>query len=287
MRRTNQHSKKMTMRSKLFKFFFDQKPYVYGLTYFLLIPIFAVFYASIPSDFYHSTAKFEHSSIEKKAKELCDELVVQIRENYKKNHREDTRDSIDDLFDIERIYLNRLIYENNNWFTDLTYRNKPKSTSNIVNQAKDYYSGGVYELSFSGIGNFMFDENGEEGMVFREIKIVDDFNALEGNLNTYHERFKRIFSSKEFSFPVLVIDVYLNNKLNEFYNTLNGQHSSFTENYWRMLYFSSVTVTTLGYGDIVPMTTKARILISIEAILGVLLIGLFLNSLSKRKTINK
>jgi Ion channel len=35
----------------------------------------------------------------------------------------------------------------------------------------------------------------------------------------------------------------------------------------------------LGFGDITPLTTLARILVTIEAILGVILIGLFLSAL--------
>jgi voltage-gated potassium channel Kch len=52
----------------------------------------------------------------------------------------------------------------------------------------------------------------------------------------------------------------------------------------RMLYFSAVTITTLGYGDIVPLTTRARTWVTLEIILGPVLFGLFLNSLiSERK----
>ena len=48
----------------------------------------------------------------------------------------------------------------------------------------------------------------------------------------------------------------------------------------RMLYLSAVTITTLGYGDIVPLTTRARLLVTAEAVLGIIVIGLFLNSLA-------
>jgi voltage-gated potassium channel Kch len=50
-----------------------------------------------------------------------------------------------------------------------------------------------------------------------------------------------------------------------------------------MLYFSAVTATTLGFGDIVPVTTYARILVTIEAVAEVSLIGLFLNSIAGAK----
>lgn len=45
------------------------------------------------------------------------------------------------------------------------------------------------------------------------------------------------------------------------------------------IYFSVITITTLGYGDISPVTETARILSAVEALSGIVLIGLFLNSL--------
>ncbi|MEM6587778.1 MAG: potassium channel family protein [Pseudomonadota bacterium] len=45
------------------------------------------------------------------------------------------------------------------------------------------------------------------------------------------------------------------------------------------IYLSVVTVTTLGYGDIVPKSSLAKLLTSFQAISGVVLVGLFLNSL--------
>lgn len=46
------------------------------------------------------------------------------------------------------------------------------------------------------------------------------------------------------------------------------------------LYFSVITITTLGYGDITPIGHISQILTASESILGITLIGLFLNSLS-------
>lgn len=48
------------------------------------------------------------------------------------------------------------------------------------------------------------------------------------------------------------------------------------------IYFSVVTITTLGYGDILPITNAAMIFTAIESLLGILLIGLFLNSLAHK-----
>lgn len=47
------------------------------------------------------------------------------------------------------------------------------------------------------------------------------------------------------------------------------------------LYFSIVTITTLGFGDIVPSCPTGKVLVCIEAILGAVFIGLFLNAISE------
>ncbi len=54
------------------------------------------------------------------------------------------------------------------------------------------------------------------------------------------------------------------------------------ENDWSMLksfYFSVVTITTLGYGEITPKSNVGMILTSSEAFMGIVIIGWFLNSL--------
>jgi Ion channel/Short C-terminal domain len=54
----------------------------------------------------------------------------------------------------------------------------------------------------------------------------------------------------------------------------------------RMFYFNAVSATTLGFGDIVPVTTESRLLVTSEALLGVVIVGLFLNSLARRSSGN-
>jgi hypothetical protein len=50
----------------------------------------------------------------------------------------------------------------------------------------------------------------------------------------------------------------------------------------RMTYFSVVTIATLGYGDIVPITTRARIVVGLEVLLGTLLYSLFIGAVGTR-----
>lgn len=63
---------------------------------------------------------------------------------------------------------------------------------------------------------------------------------------------------------------------------LNGDSSSVSGSFGRMLYFSSIVITTVGFGDIVPLTPLARFLAAAEAICGVICAGLFLNAIAWR-----
>lgn len=47
------------------------------------------------------------------------------------------------------------------------------------------------------------------------------------------------------------------------------------------LYFSVVTLSTLGYGEITPISAWSKLAVSIQTLLGLLTIGLFLNSLAE------
>lgn len=53
---------------------------------------------------------------------------------------------------------------------------------------------------------------------------------------------------------------------------------------FRCLYFSTVTITTLGYGDLSPATISAQVLVMAETILGMVIIGFFLNSVAFLKS---
>ncbi len=64
-------------------------------------------------------------------------------------------------------------------------------------------------------------------------------------------------------------------------NTLKG----FKEYSWvDAYYFSTVTVTTLGFGDIYPIEPIGKFLVSIQVVFGVMTFGLFLNAVSREHT---
>lgn len=67
-------------------------------------------------------------------------------------------------------------------------------------------------------------------------------------------------------------------------NSFDTQHLQF--NFLTMFYYSVVTFTTLGFGDIIPKTTTAAMCVTIEVILGYVMLGglitIFASKLSRR-----
>jgi|GEM_PF-4362280 len=61
--------------------------------------------------------------------------------------------------------------------------------------------------------------------------------------------------------------------------SLSGQ-SNERLSFFQGIYFSVVTITTLGYGDILPTNDAARITVSLESLFGIVLIGFFLNAVA-------
>lgn len=66
-----------------------------------------------------------------------------------------------------------------------------------------------------------------------------------------------------------------------------GDPSMLSGFFLRMLYFSAITITTVGYGDIIPLTAIARMLVAVEAVMGWTLAGLFLNGIAQRAQLPK
>jgi hypothetical protein len=104
-----------------------------------------------------------------------------------------------------------------------------------------------------------------------------------GNLT--NAAFEQIFRPIEETFvhaPLIELSDTEEQRLTNFFDGLSGNATSISGSYFRMFYFSAIVQTTVGFGDIVPMTTVARAVVTAQAILGVVIIGLFLNAIAFR-----
>lgn len=65
------------------------------------------------------------------------------------------------------------------------------------------------------------------------------------------------------------------------------EYSQLEDNIITNLYYSAVTITTLGFGDVTPLNETAAVLVGAEAVLGVVIAGMFINQVAHRKQIEE
>ena len=68
-------------------------------------------------------------------------------------------------------------------------------------------------------------------------------------------------------------------KIQSFLMPNGGSPQEIPATFGRMIYLSITTITTLGYGDIVPLTDRSQFFTGIEATVGVILLGLLISSM--------
>ena len=268
----------------------------YALIYLLCIPSFAFIYYELPGHFYHSTLSSERSLTTEYEDIRRDLSVLMSKQREKVNPSPDNHiwpPVIEGRPHYWAAYVNRI--ENLSIEDD--------SISFILRG--NYYAAGVEGKKYND--------------AFYEKQDIRDFSiparlSLWGRIREYNgeaygsesltldlpSEIQHLFPDRESQltfiaalFPEVVfqkpdfglrVPEKLLNRIRTYSDVKQGTDSTSSGRFVRMLYLSASTITTLGFGDIVPMTTPSRILVSVEAILGIVLIGLFLNALSFERT---
>lgn len=262
----------------------------YGVFYLLLIPAFALVYYKLPLHFYHSTLQHEASltsNFEQIRKDLSDMSIERFQimrgDPESSSHADalanDWRVSFERFDNLEiddkevSFYLYVFAMK-----VDTSVRHKlpfVAATSFPLKVRFDVGEPPTYESTKphpSETKNWKVDFLTER----REFKDLQLQIAVKQALFP-DGRFDGNYMGMEMRNSLMrqIRNYAIGNK---------GYGSAIDGNFVRMFYLSSATITTLGYGDIVPITTTARVLVAVEAILGIVVIGLFLNSLSFERT---
>jgi hypothetical protein len=96
------------------------------------------------------------------------------------------------------------------------------------------------------------------------------------------------FTNKDNQFASLDYSKYfLSNSNNYFDNAIDIIYKYETQSYLKypfvdFLYFSAVTITTLGYGDILPNSSMVRVLVMMETIIGAIIMAISISFLYDR-----
>lgn len=242
------------------KFLFSN-PIALGIAYISSIFLFAAFYSSLDRAFVQSTYKHEKGTVGFRnaiAEQMVESHVLACPR-------------VRDIFNDE-IYIFVQCFDGNQ-DTIYFYFTSSDFQENHVILRYSYWSETPPfkgDLAAQHAGNIE-EITGVAGLL--QLSGGDGFGGYSTSTPTTRTPINRA------QFEIFLEDSEIYNLMNSFRDEVNGIISAESGNYFRMLYFSAVTATTLGYGDIVPITQVARNAITLQSILGLCLIGFFLNSI--------
>jgi hypothetical protein len=285
-----------------------RKPTLYAMVYLLLIPTFAFIYWSLGDEFYHSTVKYEQLIRQEKPR-LVESLRDSIVTSYRRVHDDswETKDGwrlLVDHVNVSGLVVDQglykldlqMVFENkkaNSFYWSLLRATFSPSPLFPQKDAKKYLFALCAENNPSStptptptparipsvrtVTSLIRDQT---PMPLDQIFPFDP-EAIGGGL---FGQTQCPFCDEPCGF--LVTSRELMDRLIAYSNTMEGFPSRASGSFDRMLYLSAMTITTVGYGDIVPITRQARMLLALEAILGIVVIGLFLNALAHEMKIS-
>ncbi|MFY9573149.1 MAG: potassium channel family protein [Blastocatellia bacterium] len=254
----------------------------YAIAYFGLIPLFAFFYWLLPGEFYHANVAREPAVLEDQkriGKQLEQEIVLALNARYDNNTA-----TVDDWSVNSNSFSVRSLTttgEDVSFLLDLKLTSPKQPPKYSIALTVTMPVKGVAGIASVGdlemplfkpvtvsIPDFPLRSDEQWGLRLVRVLFPAEDQALPGN--------ELISSGKTH----LRISRSLDRQIQSLAKGIKGDPSELSGHWSRMLYLSAVTITTLGYGDIAPLTDRTRALITAEAIAGIALIGLFLNRIA-------
>jgi hypothetical protein len=273
----------------------------YAVTYFGLIPIFGFVYCLLPGQFYHANVAHEPMVGEDET-HIGDLLKQEIIRNFKAHYGADKMTFGDWTIDTNSFAVRSLKAS----VQDVAFRlhlditNSEQSEVSIAPMITFAVSGGAETVAASEL------KDKDKIRRFKKAKIDIPYTPFTNSDKQWGLNFAKALFPEEN--PTMTEDgeqdssesiydsslhIYLplsyslDRKIFNLAKGMNGDPSELSGHWLRMMYLSAVTITTLGYGDISPLTPLARGLICLEAVMGIIIIGLFLNALTKERTQKK
>lgn len=233
--------------------------------YVLAIPVFGYgYYQFLPNDFYHATAKYEASlGIEASGlvRALTDDFQQQLRHLYGGNTVR-----VDDLtFNVEHAQFTAVKGTSDEWSVAAVAWIKGRQGASAGED--QFFVPLTLPFTWAPVS-----ANFADGF---------DHEIVIDSLSTDGRSLLPLFKCQQSVGwnGCLRVSQATHRAIVGFRDALRGFPERTRGHFLRMVYFSAVTISTLGYGDIVPLTWRSRLAVTFEAFLGPLLAGLFLNSL--------
>jgi hypothetical protein len=258
----------MQRRSRLFAFL-----------YLGLIPAYAAIYTNLPFHFYHTTILHEHSiqsDAARLAMDLQDAIIANFRAHY--HAATVTRDSA--TVDVSSVRVLGVSAREGQlyFYIDFT-ETKSVPTWRSSSGASRVYLAHKIDSHPHDDGTQMFMLRSDDRKSLNRTLGLDDicpfrFDYTGGGF----------VANTDLPLGFVVLPLTVQERITAFLAASAGFPAAVSGSFSRMLYFSAITITTVGYGDILPITPLARALVASEAVIGIVLIGLFLNALAIEST---
>jgi len=257
-----------------------KESHIWAISYLSLIPICAFAYYLLPRldssqfHFYHASAQYE-KALYNDANNVIEELQSQITENFQKYYSKETTSVNGWNISIENLKVRGIKIKDED---KVEINFKLQKTEKMTPDGKI----GEYNIGFKAIVPILGQDSRYIGLdtVCKRLLFEPDYLTLgDGQII----KLTTIFPPSLCPPLSLVLSENSNSHLKGFWRAARGFPTETSEGFIRMLYFSAITITTIGYGDIYPISNIARLIVSFEAISGVILVGLFLNAVVKER----
>ena len=236
--------------------------------------MFAGAYTRLPFGFYHSTVIHEQA-LASDAKQIASELQDAVRSNFQTFYSATSASVLKRIVDVNSIYIYDVICDGGKLTFNIFYieaaANGGISTHTAV-QVSLSLNGSASDLHPDGTQLFFV-----EGVSKQDLNCKWDVKDLCPQRRDYGQ-WGWAGDGRPSGF--LVLTGALRNRIGAFAAATSGFPSEASGSFFRMLYFSAITITTVGFGDIVPITPLSRFLVAFEAVLGIVLAGFFLNAIA-------
>jgi hypothetical protein len=253
-------------------------PLLFLFLYILAIPAFAGIYFMIPTGFYAPYARLEYSG-QSDANQIG--ILIQTAIRRALHARSSKSSVIIQKLKVreEMLYVQRLSTIDNN-----------KIKFDVLVMLWDEEKKGNIQIPIHVImrasSRIIAHASRYDPKLFRIMELDDNKGHLPDEFgHITNLAFFEIFQPIDPIFknlPLLELSSNEEQKLSQFFDGISGDATAISGAYWRMLYFSSMVITTVGFGDIVPITPMARGVVAFQAVLGIILAGLFLNAVAYR-----
>jgi len=253
----------------------------YAAIYLSFIPLFALIYTKLPHQFYHNTVQYE-KAMEDFKKRLPTMLKDELKRDFVERNGSNLLAKGANRYDIN--YINITITSIRPETNDIKFifaygltppaDKEPKVLSDyrmVLGEIEMHVNTGLHLMRSDGTmkAEICYGLYPQPGfLLFEHFEEMFPKN-VSPSVVTQSEGGHILFVTKAFD-----------DSLSDYLNGLRGFPTGTTIDYWRMFYLSAMTITTVGYGDIVPITPLTRALVAVQAICGIIIIGLFLNALA-------